>query len=100
MPYTKRTVLILGMAGCPASAVILLELRKSYLGVSMRSLCPSCSSPSPSMTIGVTLMMVMMTTEARISRVMVERERQLISPFDFMFTAQFFLACVSISLKL
>lgn len=52
------------------------------------------------MTIGVTLMMVMMTTEARISRVMVERERQLISPFDFMFTAQFFLACVSISLKL
>lgn len=41
--------------------------------------------------------MVMMTTDANMRSVMVERDKQLINPFDFMFTVQFFLSCVSIS---
>lgn len=41
------------------------------------------------MTIGVTFIIVIITTEARISKVIVERDRQLIRRFDFIFTEQF-----------
>jgi hypothetical protein len=62
----------------------------------MISLCPLGSYPIPRMMIGVTEMMVMMTMDAKISKVMVERERQLISRLDFMLRAQLFLNWVSI----
>jgi hypothetical protein len=55
------------------------------------SLCPSASYPIPKMMMGVTAMMVMMTTEAKMSRVMVASERQLMRVLDFISTAQLFL---------
>lgn len=61
----------------------------------IRSLCPFYSSPSPKMTMGVTLMMVMITMDAKMSRVMVESERQDINLLDLMLTVQFFFNCVS-----
>jgi hypothetical protein len=46
----------------------------------------------PKMMIGVTEMMVIMTMEAKISRVIVARERQLMRAFDSMSIAQLFLS--------
>jgi len=40
---------------------------------------------------GVTAMIVMITTEAKTSRVMVAKERQLMRVFDFISIAQLFL---------
>lgn len=50
----------------------------------MISLCPSGSYPIPKIMIGVTAMMVMMTTEANTRRVMVARDRQLIRVLDLI----------------
>jgi hypothetical protein len=58
----------------------------------MMSLWPSGSYPMPKMMIGVTEMMVIMTMEAKISRVIVARERQLMRAFDSMSIAQLFLS--------
>ena len=66
----------------------------------MISLCPSGSYPIPRMMMGVTEMMVMMTMEANTSRVMVEKERKLINPLDFMLRVQIFFNWVSISLQI
>lgn len=88
-PSSRRmTELILGIVGWLENKEILVALMKSSLGVMIRSLWPSCSSPRPKMTIGVTLMIVIITTEERMRSVIVERERQLISLLDFTFTEQ------------
>ena len=66
----------------------------------MISLCHSGSYPIPRMMMVVTEMMVMMTMEANTSRVMVEKERKLINPLDFMLRVQIFFNWVSISLQI
>lgn len=48
------------------------------------------------MTIGVTAIIVIMTMEAKMSRVMVDRERILMRRLDLMLTVQFLLSWVSI----
>jgi hypothetical protein len=57
----------------------------------MRSLWPYWSSPSPKITIGVTAIIVIMTMEAKMSKVMVDKERKLMRRLDLMLTVQFLL---------
>ena len=52
---------------------------------------PSASYPIPKMMMGVTAMIVMMTTDAKTSRVIVANERILMRVFDLISTAQLFL---------
>jgi hypothetical protein len=64
----------------------------------MISLWPCPSSPIPSMIMGRTDSMVMMTTDARMSRVMVEKDKTLINLLDLILRAQLFLTCSNIQI--
>ena len=50
----------------------------------MISLCPSGSSPIPRIMMGVTAIMVMMTTDANTSKVIVARDKQLMRVLDLI----------------
>jgi hypothetical protein len=56
------------------------------------SLCPESNSPMPRIMMGVTEIMVIMTTQANTRSVIVARDKPDIKPLYLIFTEQLFLS--------
>lgn len=87
---TAKYDLIRGIAVTSPIRDISVVLIKSRRGSIIISLCPSGSYPIPKMIIGVTEMIVIMTMEANTNRVIVENDKKLIKPLDFILKAHVF----------
>lgn len=90
-PLITTEVDILGMGISPDNSVILVALRYPILaGVRIISLWPAVISPRPKMMMGVMLMMVMIMMDVKMSKHMVEMDRQLRRALLFRLTVHSF----------